>query len=435
MSKFLKLTRQLTVLLILALFINGCKSSQPSSSNSRQSDSNVTESNTSIANSELPVIEKTPPIYRAAKSRIWDLLHTKLEISFNWANQLVNGIAQLELTPFLYTQENLILDAKGFDILKVSRLTRDGQIDLVYDYDGEKVDITLDREYKKGERVQVRIAYIAQPNKLEEGGSEAISSDKGLYFINPLKSDPNKPQQIWTQGETESNSAWFPTIDSPNERCTQEMFITVADKFKTLSNGKLVYSRKNEEGMRTDYWKMDKPHAPYLFMLAVGEFSVVREEGSKIPIDYWVEPAYEEYADDIFGNTPEMMTFFSELFEYPYPWDKYSQVVVRDYVSGAMENTTASVFMEDLQVTNRELLDEHWDYIIAHELIHQWFGDLVTCESWSNLPLNEGFANYGEYLWNEYKYGVEEADYNGWVELQSYLAEAETKKVPLIRYY
>ena len=127
-------------------------------------------------------------------------------------------------------------------------------------------------------------------------------------------------------------------------------------------------------------------------------------------VSYYVEPEYEEHARAIFGNTPEMLSFFSKILDYKYPWSKYAQVVVRDFVSGAMENTTASTFMEAVQATDRELLDQNWDMIIAHELFHQWFGDLVTNESWANLPLNEAFANYSEYLWAEHKYGVDEAD-------------------------
>ena len=414
----------------------GCKTPQASLPTSSESTSLENTRDNSNQNEEIETPRSQEPIiYRAAKSRIWDLLHTKLELSFDWENQYVNGVAQLELKPYFYPQEQLTLDAKGFDIHNIALVTKTGNADLTYSYNNEQLNITLDKEYTTEEKLLIEIKYTAKPNERSIGGSAAISSDKGLYFINPTGEDQNKPQQIWTQGETEANSAWFPTIDSPNERCTQEMFITVADRFKTLSNGSLIYSRSNDDGTRTDYWKMVEPHAPYLFMMAIGEFSVVKDKWRSTPLEYWVEPEYEEYADDIFGNTPEMVEYFSELLEYPYPWPKYSQVVVRDYVSGAMENTTASVFMEDLQITDRELLDENWDYIIAHELMHQWFGDLVTCESWSNLPLNEGFANYSEYLWNEYKYGIDEADYNGWVELQSYLAESETKQVPLIRYY
>ena len=116
-----------------------------------------------------------------------------------------------------------------------------------------------------------------------------------------------------------------------------------------------------------------------------------------------------------------MMTFFSDILDYPYPWEKYSQVITRDYVSGAMENTTAVIFGEFIQKTDRELIDNDNDYIVAHELIHHWFGDLVTCESWSNLTLNEGFANYSEYLWEEYKYGMDEAGFLRKNEKEGYL--------------
>ena len=420
---------------LISLLIYSCKTANtPAVSDGPTTTAAVTESEDVI---EQPDQSATKPslVYQAAESRIWDLIHTKLELNFDWEKQYVMGVASLELKPYFYSQDRLVLDAKGFDLLKISRLTSESEIDLTFQYDSLEIDIALDKEYAREESLHLRIEYVAKPNERVTGGSEAISSDKGLYFINPLAKDPDKPQQIWTQGETESNSAWFPTIDAPNERSTQEMFITVEDRFKTLSNGSLIYSRKNDDGTRTDYWKMDKPHAPYLFMMAIGEYTVVEEKWRDIPLQYWVESPYEGSAKDIFGNTPEMMEYFSQLLEFDYPWSKYTQVVVRDFVSGAMENTTASTFMEDLQVTKRELLDSDWDYIIAHELIHQWFGNLVTCESWSNLPLNEGFANYGEYLWNEYKYGIEEAEYNGWAELQDYLSEAEVKQVSLIRYY
>ncbi|MDA0193597.1 MAG: M1 family metallopeptidase [Bacteroidetes bacterium] len=427
---------QLYFLILILIFFVGCKTSQPTSNLAAEDEleSQLKETEQAIPTDSI-ADQLAPAIYRASNSKIWDLLHTKLELSFDWENEKVIGIAYLELKPYFYPQDNLVLDAKGFDILKIGLVTREGQQDLIFDYDENQINIELPREYTRTEKILIKVEYVAAPGSRELSGSDAISSDKGLYFVNPKNEDPDKPQQIWTQGETQANSAWFPTIDSPNEKCTQEIYITVEERFKTLSNGVLVYSQKNENGTRTDYWKMDKPHAPYLFMLAVGEFSVVKDKWNDVPLEYWVEPEFEEYADDIFGNTPEMIGFFSELFDFPYPWNKYSQIVVRDFVSGAMENTTASVFMEDLQVTDREILDENWDYIIAHELMHQWFGDLVTTESWSNLPLNEGFANYAEYLWNEYKYGVDEADYSNWIETQNYLDEAETKQVPLIRFY
>ncbi|MFD2512871.1 M1 family metallopeptidase [Pontibacter locisalis] len=364
-----------------------------------------------------------------------DLIHTKLRVSFDWEKQYLNGLAELTLKPYFYPQNTLALDAKGMDIHSVSLMKGYDATPLSYKYDGQKIIIELDKTYSRTEEYVIEVDYTAKPNELKASGSDAITQDKGLYFINPLGKDPNKPKQIWTQGETEASSAWFPTIDAPNERMTQDIYITVDPQFTTLSNGTFMYSRQNADGTKTDYWKQDLPHAPYLTMLAIGDFAVVKDKWRDKEINYYVEPAYKGTAKKVFGNTPEMMEFFSKKLGMVYPWSKYAQVVVRDFVSGAMENTSASTFMEDLQMNERELLDKNWDGIIAHELFHQWFGDYVTTESWANLPLNEAFANYSEYLWAEHKYGADEAAYLQLDELSQYLEEAQTKREPLIRYY
>lgn len=360
------------------------------------------------------------PVYRAAFPRTFDLLHTKLELRFDWEKEQVIGQATLKLTPLAKAQRQLRLDAKGFDFKSIRRT--DLRSPLQYTYEGgQEVFIDLGREYQPGEEIELYIDYVATP--AASGGSSAITSDKGLYFINPRGETPGKPRQIWTQGETESNSRWFPTIDKPNERCTQEMYVTVQDNYQVLSNGTKVSSTPNGDGTRTDYWKMDLPHAPYLFMLAIGEFSIVEDEDwNGIPVDYWVEKEYEEYAADIFPYTPEMLTFFSELTGVKYPWQKYSQVIVRDYVSGAMENTTGVIFGDFMYGDDRELMDADLnEKIVAHEMFHHWFGDLVTCESWSNLTLNEGFANYSEYLWLEKQHGRDKADEHLMSEWAGYL--------------
>ncbi|WP_266203991.1 M1 family aminopeptidase [Pontibacter kalidii] len=373
--------------------------------------------------------------FNPSRTREHDLLHTTLRVSFDWEKQYLHGLAELTLKPYFYPQNRLTLDAKGMDIHSVHLMQGYDGTALEYKYDGQKLTIDLGKEYTRDEEYKIEIDYTAKPNELAAGGSDAITEDKGLYFINPLGEEPNKPQQIWTQGETEASSAWFPTIDAPNERMTQDIYITIDPKYTTLSNGTFVYSRQNADGTKTDYWKQEKPHAPYLAMLAIGEYAVVEDRWRDVEVNYYVEPAYEKTAKKIFGNTPEMMEFFSQKLGVDYPWAKYAQVVVRDFVSGAMENTSASTFMEDLQLNERELLDKSWDGIIAHELFHQWFGDLVTTESWANLPLNEAFANYSEYLWAEHKYGADEAAYLNMEELEQYLDEAETKREPLIRYY
>lgn len=372
--------------------------------------------------------------YRGSADRHFDLLHTKLEVKFNWENQRVIGKATLDLTPYYYPGSELVLDAKNFDIHSIT-LAGSGT-PLEFEYDSLQLTIDLGREYKRGEKFTVIIDYIAKPNEGPVGGSSAISMDKGLYFINPKNTDPNKPQQIWTQGETESSSRWFPTIDKPNERCTQEIYVTVEDRFTTLSNGVKVSSKKNPDGTRTDYWKMDIPHAPYLFMLAIGEYAVVMDKWKGIDVGYYVEKDFEPYARNIFAHTPEMLTFFSEKTGIGYPWPKYSQVVVRDYVSGAMENTTASVFGEFVQKTDRQLIDNSNESIVAHELFHHWFGDYVTCEGWSNLTVNEGFATYAEYLWKEYKHGRDEAEFHRLNSQRAYFISTKNQGTrPIIDHY
>ncbi|MCS6820321.1 MAG: M1 family metallopeptidase [Microscillaceae bacterium] len=427
--------------LLIAFSLTTCKTSQKKDKANAEEFEKIIEEITkedNIQNDTLPEFVVTPKEpsskkfpYQPERTKKHDLLHTKLEVSFDWAKRYLYGTATLTLKPYFYPQNTLVLDAKGFDIHHVMM----NKQNLSYQYDGKQITIDLGKTFTREQSFTIEIKYTAKPDELPKGGSAAITSDKGLYFINPDGKEPNKPTQIWTQGETEASSCWFPTIDSPNEKTTQEIYITVDKKYKTLSNGLLISSKENPDGTRTDYWKMDLPHAPYLFMMAIGNFAVVKDKWRNIELSYWVEPEYEPYAKKIFGNTPEMIEFFSQKLNYPYPWSKYAQVVVRDYVSGAMENTTASLFMEALQMEDKDLADNNWDFIIAHELFHQWFGDLTTCESWANLPLNEAFANYSEYLWAEYKYGKQEADYQHQKELDGYLQEAASKQEPLIRFH
>jgi len=373
------------------------------------------------------------PVYNAAAERTYDLLHTKLQLSFDWDNEHVLGLAELSLTPIFYPVEQVRLDAKNFDIKTV--VDAESGRKLQYQYDGQQLSIQLARPYLRGQEAVISIDYVAKPSEGPVSGSDAITSDRGLFFVNASGSVVGKPRQIWTQGETEHNSRWFPTFDKPNERCTQEVYLTVADSLETLSNGILVTSTSHGDGTKTDYWKLDQPHAPYLCMIAVGEFARVQDMWSGVPLEYLVDPPYEEHAKAIFNHTPEMLTFFSDKLQYPYPWDKYSQVVVEDFVSGAMENTTAVTFGDFVQKTTRELIDNNNDKIVAHEMFHHWFGDLVTCESWANLTLNEGFANYSEYLWLEHKYGRDAADYHRAEEIGGYLFMSSQSGVhPLIHY-
>ncbi|RMZ59455.1 M1 family peptidase [Chryseobacterium nematophagum] len=374
-------------------------------------------------------------VYRATHTKITELKHTKLKVNFDYQKEQMNGEEWLTASSYFYPSNKLTLDAKAMLIHEVALDTNGKKSPLKYDYKDDVLKITLDKVYQKNQDFTVYIKYTALPNEVKQKGSEAINDAKGLYFINAQGKLPDIPTQIWTQGETESSSAWFPTIDKPNQKTTQEIYMTVPDKYVTLSNGVLKDSSKETDGLRTDHWVMDKRHSPYLFFMGVGEYAIVKDKWKNVPVEYYIEKEYEPYVKQIYGNTPEMIDFFSKKLNYDFPWAKYAQISGRDYVSGAMENTTATLHGSDILQKPGQLIDENkWEDTIAHELFHHWFGDLVTAESWSNLTVNESFANYSEYLWNEYKYGKDQADYHQMTDVDMYIHNPNDFKKNLVRF-
>jgi aminopeptidase N len=375
-------------------------------------------------------------IYRSFPEKINNLVHTRLEATLVFERSELEGKATLTLQPHFYPTDSVILDAKGMSIQTVALISGNTSTPLQFKNDGLFLRIKLNRTYLRNQIYSVAIKYIAKPNEFKANGSQAITDAKGLYFINPLGKETNKPTQVWTQGETEGTSVWVPTIDRPNQKSTQEFFLTVPDKMVSLSNGILVSQKKNTNGTRTDYWKMDMPHAPYLFFIGAGDFAVIKDSYKGKEVSYYVDKEYAPVARKIFGLTPEMMKFFStRVTGIEYPWSKYSQMVAHDYVSGAMENTTATLHGDMAQQDARELTEDNiWETTVAHELFHHWFGDYVTAESWSNLTVNESFANYSQTLWREHKYGKDAGDHENKKDMQTYLRSGGSKK-DLVRFF
>ena len=391
-----------------------------------------------FAQAPTPPPAKPESPYRASATKINDLVHTKLDVRFDYAKRYLYGKEWVTLKPHAYPTDSLRLDAKGMDIKAVALMNGGQQTPLKYSYaDGMNLRINLGRTFKPGEEYTIYIDYVSKPDELKVQGSAAITDAKGLYFINPDSAVAGKPVQIWTQGETEGSSAWFPTIDRPNQKTTEEISMTVPAKYVTLSNGKLVSSTPAGPGLRTDTWKMDLPHSPYLFMMAVGDFKIYKDTWRGKEVSYYLEPKYAPFAKQIFGNTPDMLEFYSNRLGVEYPWNKYAQIVARDYVSGAMENTTATLHGEQVQLTDRELLDREYsgESVIAHELFHQWFGDYVTAESWSNITVNETMADFGEGLYAEHKYGPEAADAHYYRYLRRYLNSPRDATKNLVRFH
>lgn len=372
-------------------------------------------------------------LYRGSATRVNDMVHTRLEVCFDYTKVYLSGKAWLTLKPHFYPTDSLTLDAKNMDIKAVWLVQPQGKKKLKYSYDKVQLRINLGKQYQASEKYIVFIDYGVKG--LEP---QAAKGDRpgGLYFINASGKEKNNPVQIWTDNEPEFASAWYPCIDKPNQRSTEEMTLTVSAKYLTLSNGKLLRQTMNHDGTRTDYWKMDLPHAPYLFFMAVGDFTLIRDSYKGKKINYYVEYPYASVARKIFGQTPAMMACFERLTGIPFPWPQYSQIVLRDFTSAAMENTTVTAHSEPAQQDARELLDgNRWEANIAHELFHQWFGDLVTCESWSNIALNESFANYGQYLWKEFRYGPDAANDERFRNMVSYLGKQELAEKDLVPFY
>ncbi|NOZ35953.1 MAG: M1 family metallopeptidase [Chlorobi bacterium] len=417
-------------LLFLILFLISCNTNRISLETSENYNNSI--NNPSVPNQkkickEEALIQK----YKGSNTKINDLINTELHISFNYSEKKAIGLANITLKPHFYPTDSLTLDAQEFGIKNISLKTDNSLIPLSYTYKNNKLRIKLNKTYTRNDTFIISISYTANPEKVKSGGSGAIHDNKGLYFID---TDTDNPQ-IWTQGETQSNSCWFPTIDSPNQKMTQDFYITVKNNFITLSNGKYINSVPNNNRTHTDYWKQSKPQAPYLAMIAAGKFSIIKNFWRNIPVNVYVQKNQINRAKKIFGKTDKMIEYYSRMLNYDFPWDKYSQIVVKNFVSGAMENTGAVVFgsyvlnfkNEQQRITN--------EAVVAHELSHHWFGDLVTCESWANIPLNESFATYFEYLWIEHEYGRFEADDHLADDYNMYNFERFFKNENLIRFY
>lgn len=371
--------------------------------------------------------------YNPSAKRLNDILNIDLSLQFDFDNRLIHGKETLWVKPYNLPVDSLVLDAKGMKIESVAILQGTQVISTTYSYDNYFLKIALDKSYTRDQKYSIVIKYIAQPYDLAKNAPDIKANERGAYFISPSTFYPNKPVQIWTQGEPEANSTWFALIDKPNERFTHTIRLTVPDSLKTLSNGVLT-SGKAVNNLRTDVWTMSQENAAYLVAFVVGDFAVIKDTWNGKDLSYWVEPAYEKSAKLIFNRTKEMLSFFSDKLGVPYPYQSYNQIVVRDYVSGAMENTGCVIFGEFVQRHAKDLKFHENDGIVAHELFHHWFGNLVTCESWANLPLNESFANYSEYLWFEHAYGRFYADEKAQEEKSSYFEETLFKTEDLIRF-
>jgi aminopeptidase N len=339
---------------------------------------------------------------RTPGDRPVDIEHIRLDLEVFLEEQRIAGTASLDFTA-LRKIAALNLDAVDFEVgnVFVEKFGGGGErTRATYENTGTTLGVTFPEPLEKGATRRIVVEYKVRNPKA------------GLHFFKPSESEPEVRLMVWSQGEPIQNRYWIPCLDHPNERQTTEIFCTAANGFEVISNGKLISREPLPDGRRTRFhWKQAKPHVAYLVTLVVGKFDTAEEKWRGRPVTYYAPPGRGKDISGTFGRTLEMLDFFTEKFGVEYPWEKYAQVVVEQFTSGGMENTSATTLVDTVMHDERALIDSTPDWLIAHELAHQWWGNLVTCKDWSHLWLNEGFASYSEILWAEHKLGRDEAHY------------------------
>jgi aminopeptidase N len=354
-----------------------------------------------------------------ARSRDYDLQHSKIVLRFDLGEKKVLGDVTHTLSILREDTSKVAFDSVGLTIESVTV----NKSPAKFESTAEKLIVALPASAHPGDKFDIEVRYQGKPSK-------------GLYFILPDKNYPDRPKQIWTQGESEDTRYYIPTYDYPNDRLTTETIVTVPASFLTVANGKLVSVTDAGSGMKTWTWKESVPSSTYLITVVAGEFDEVRQYWRNLPVTYYAPKGRGDRLSANFGHTPAMIELFTKKLGVDYPWEKYAQSMVDDFVAGGMENSSATTNAAS-SLKNPKLLPEYptnEDPLISHELAHQWFGDLVTCKDWGNVWLNEGFATFFETVWIESHYPKEQADYDRWTNAREWFEQTNLYAKPLVRF-
>ncbi len=341
-----------------------------------------------------------------AVEKNYDIHHIKLTLKFNITEKQVFGQAEIKMTPIIDTLTVVKLHAKS---MQINQIKFSNEQSVNFTNDSEYLSIKLPIKVNQPDTFRVCIDYQTIP-------------EKGVFFVEPSKHKKHA-LQIYSHSEPNDASYWFPCYDHPPDKFTSEIIATVPDTLFLLSNGQLLEIKADQSNQtKTFHWYQNKPHTSYLVSIAAGKYIEIEDRAGTVPLYYYVYPHQREMARYSFSKTPDMVQYFEKLFGLPYPWDKYAQIVVADYGVGGMEHTSATTLTDRTIHDKRAHFDRNSDDLVAHELAHQWFGNLVTCEKWSHLWLNEGFATYAEILYKEHDLGQAAAQYAVYLDQNLYIS-------------
>ncbi|ASC74179.1 Aminopeptidase N [Halomicronema hongdechloris C2206] len=337
--------------------------------------------------------------------------HIALDLALDIAQKKCSGTCSIRLNPIRNGVDRLTLDAVA---LEIQSLAVDGAA-RSFDHDGEELSINLPTPLVVDQPVTLTIAYRVE------------APQRGMYFIGPDHHYPDKPVQVWTQGEDEDSRYWFPCFDYPGQLSTSEIRVKVPQPYQAVANGELV-ATEEEGDFKVYHWVQRQVHPTYLMALAVGNFDLIQDHWQAVPVTYHVDKGRQADAQRTLGKTPQMLAFFSQVFGYDYPYPKYAQVCAADFIFGGMENTSCTLLTDRCLLDERAALDNrNSEMLVAHELAHQWFGDLLVINHWSHAWIKEGMASYAEVLWTAHEYGADEANYYRLDEIRSYVSEDKSR--------
>ena len=332
---------------------------------------------------------KDTPDRQYAPARDVDIIRVTIDVTPDFEERTIRGVTTVRFAPISRLLTELKLNAID---LNVASVVSDAKI-AGYTTTDKDIKITFRPPLLPGEEHSVTIMYDAEPRQ-------------GLYFRTPAMGYPPTDAHLFTQGESHDAPHWFPNFDYPNERFSSEVICHVPPEMTVISNGRLVSERIDPEtGLKAVHWLQEKPHVNYLIALVAGYFEKLESRHGDIPLGFYTPPSQFAQAANSFEGTADMLAFYEQEIGIPYPWNKYDQVVVEDFVASGMENTTLTILTDGTLFTDASENIHSSQYLIAHELVHQWFGDYVTCKDWSHLWLNEGFATYYEALYDGHKNG------------------------------
>ena len=354
-----------------------------------------------------------------ARTRDYDLQHSRIALRFDLEQKKVLGDVTHSLSILRNGTSKIWFDSVGLTIQSVTVNKSPAKFETTAD----KLIVPLPGAAKAGDKFDVAIRYEGKPTK-------------GMYFILPDKDYPDRPSQIWTQGESEDTRYYLPTYDYPNDRLTTETILTVPASWITVSNGKLISIIEAGKGLKSWTWRESVPSSTYLITVVAGEFDEVKDSWRGMPVTYYAPKGRGDRLPVNYSRTPAMIDLFSKKLGVDYPWEKYAQVMVDDFVAGGMENSSAttntSSSLNHPKIASELYTDE--DGLISHELGHQWFGDLVTCKDWGDIWLNEGFATFMENVWAEAHYGKDQADFERREGAGQWFGDTNLFNKPIVRH-